>query len=117
MGMKELYYGELFMSNSMIYRGAGMQFGLNSLKLRPRTSCHSPFSINFRTINGILQNLTPFGEKISTPEWSSKIPAKISPMLFQRLETVISMLLGMVPVNITSNSDNVSWFGLYDLAS
>jgi len=41
----------------------------------------------------------------------------MSPMLSQRLETVISMLLGLVPIKITANSENASRFGLYDYIS
>ena len=36
-------------------------------------------------------------------------------MFFQRLEMEISKLLGSVLIKITSNSENVSRFGLYDL--
>jgi len=35
-------------------------------------------------------------------------------MLFQSLESEISMLLGSVPIKITSNSENASRFGLYE---
>lgn len=84
-------------------------------KLGGLKTCHSPFFSMFRNINGILQDLTSFGLKFSTPECSSIIPVKISPMLFQRLYTSISMLLGPVPIKITANLGNGSKFGLYDL--
>jgi len=70
-----------------------------------RTTCHSPFSYYFRTINGILQDLTSFDLNFSIPEYSIIIPGIISSMLFQRLETVISMLLGLVRIKITANSE------------
>jgi len=93
MGMEGLYNGEAIMSNLTRAWKIWLTIFVYRSKLELKTSCHSPFSIYFRAINGILQNLTPFGVKISTPECSSIIPVKISHMLFQRLETVISMLL------------------------
>ena len=71
-------------------------------------TCHSPFSYYFKTINGILQDLTSFDSKFSIPECSIKIPVKISSMLFQSLQMVISILLGPMSPKITTNLESSS---------
>ena len=80
----------------------------------PKSSCYSPVFYKLRNIVSILQDLTSLFLIFSIPESSIIIPVKISPMLFQRLEPAISMLLGSVLIKITSNSENASRFGLYD---
>jgi hypothetical protein len=82
----------------------------------PKPSRHSPVFYKLRNIVSILQDLTSFFLNFSIPESSIIIPVKLSPVLFQRLETAISMLAGSVPIKITSNSENASRFGLYALS-